>query len=393
MGHRGGSSAEAAEAKHVVVCGAGVIGSCTAYFLAQKGVKVTVVEKCGVASAASGKAGGFLALDWCDGSLLKDLARASFDLHETLAEELNGRERYGYRRLDALSLVLEETTGGGVASHSPKLPAWIDGCVKRAAPIGTQKTTAQVHPFLFTQAVLSDAMDKHGVRLLMGNVGGVELEPAEGEGYRVTGVMVDGNFVGADAVVLAMGPWTGTNRLVSDLTTISGIKAHSIVLYPQNPNVISPHALFLQYKTQEGKQLDPEVYPRPSGEVYVCGMSEEVEIPVDSDRVKPRKEAIVMLRRIASTVSSELVNAELRIEQACFLPCSVDGRPLIGGIPNVAGAYVGTGHSCWGILNGPATGSSLAELIVDGVAKTVDLSPFDPARFGQTSHRQKQVAL
>jgi glycine/D-amino acid oxidase-like deaminating enzyme len=49
-------------------------------------------------------------------------------------------------------------------------------------------------------------------------------------------------------------------------------------------------------------------------------------------------------------------------------------------VPGVAGAYVATGHSVWGILNAPATGEAMAELIADGVAQTVDLTPFDPAR-------------
>jgi glycine/D-amino acid oxidase-like deaminating enzyme len=44
------------------------------------------------------------------------------------------------------------------------------------------------------------------------------------------------------------------------------------------------------------------------------------------------------------------------------------------------GAYIATGHSVWGILNAPATGKAMAELIVDGAASTVDLSPFDPGR-------------
>ncbi|KAK9949020.1 hypothetical protein M0R45_004568 [Rubus argutus] len=48
--------------KRVVVCGGGVIGVCTAYFLAKNGAVVTLVEKSSVACAASGKAGGFLAL-------------------------------------------------------------------------------------------------------------------------------------------------------------------------------------------------------------------------------------------------------------------------------------------------------------------------------------------
>ncbi len=65
----------------VLVCGGGVIGASIAYFLSRRGVEVTVIERTGVACAASGKSGGFLALDWCDGGPLEALARRSFDLH------------------------------------------------------------------------------------------------------------------------------------------------------------------------------------------------------------------------------------------------------------------------------------------------------------------------
>ena len=46
----------------------------------------------------------------------------------------------------------------------------------------------------------------------------------------------------------------------------------------------------------------------------------------------------------------------------------------------MAGAYVATGHGPWGMLNAPATGKALAELIAEGAASSVDLRPFDPAR-------------
>ena len=39
-----------------------------------------------------------------------------------------------------------------------------------------------------------------------------------------------------------------------------------------------------------------------------------------------------------------------------------------------------TGHSVWGILNAPATGEAMADLVADGAAHSVDLSPFDPGR-------------
>src|SRR5256712_2728940 len=91
--------------RRVVVCGAGVMGASVAYFLARRGVAVTVVERTGLACAASGKSGGFLALDWCDGTALAPLARRSFALHAALPGEIGGD--WGFRRL---------TTYGGVAA-------------------------------------------------------------------------------------------------------------------------------------------------------------------------------------------------------------------------------------------------------------------------------------
>src|SRR5712691_11245714 len=92
--------------RHVIVCGAGVMGASVAYFLSRRGVAVTVVERSSVACAASGKSGGFLALDWCDGTPLGPLARASFKLHAELAKELGAD--YGYRRMDTFMLAARE---------------------------------------------------------------------------------------------------------------------------------------------------------------------------------------------------------------------------------------------------------------------------------------------
>src|SRR5579862_9475879 len=43
-------------AMHVLICGGGVIGAATAYFLSCRGVRATVIERTGLACAASGKA-------------------------------------------------------------------------------------------------------------------------------------------------------------------------------------------------------------------------------------------------------------------------------------------------------------------------------------------------
>lgn len=367
--------------KTAVVCGAGAIGAATAYFLGKKGIDVTVVEKSGVACSSSGKAGGFLALDWCDSSPVGPLARASFKLHEQLAQELG--QDYGYRRVDTLSLSVQEPAVVKRATKgAPGLPAWVDGPVKGAAAIGGKDTTGQVHPKLFTQALVDAARIQYGAKLRMGAVEAIELAETSGGGRKVSHVLVDGELVETDAAVIAMGPWSGKMSVISELSPITGLKAHSILLKPPHPEKISATCLFLNYRRRSGQSLEPEVYPRPTGEVYVCGVSEEgLSIPDDPAQVLPRKGALEILKTVAATVSSELADAEVTAEQACFLPMSEDGVPLIGQVPGIEGLYVATGHSCWGILNAPATGAALAELMVDGKSSLVDLRPFDPKRF------------
>ena len=57
-----------------------------------------------------GKAGGFLAYDWCDGSPVGDLARLSFELHQQLADTF-GSESIGYRRVHTLSVAASKQSG------------------------------------------------------------------------------------------------------------------------------------------------------------------------------------------------------------------------------------------------------------------------------------------
>ena len=86
------------------------------------------------------------------------------------------------------------------------------------------------------------------------------------------------------------------------------------------------------------------------------------------------------LETLSAGISPVLAASRIVVRQACFRPVTEDGLPLIGPVPGVRGAYVATGHSVWGILNAPATGEAMAELIVEGASRSQDLSPFDPAR-------------
>ncbi|KAF5778858.1 putative D-amino-acid oxidase [Helianthus annuus] len=363
--------------KRVLVCGGGVIGVCTAYFLSKKGAAVTLVEQSSIACAASGKAGGFLALDWCDGGPVSSLARASFNLHRSLAQELDGTESYGYRALNTLSLSVTESEKVKRGRKS-SVPEWIDGPVKSPRTIGMTETTAQVHPHLFTRKLMEKAVAEFGVEVVTGKVKSVET----GVG-KVTVLVEGGGVFDGDAVVLALGPWMSKFELLSSLIRVHGLKAHSLVLEPKDVDAISADALFLSYLPAHGGQpMDPEIYPRPTGEVYICGMSSQEEVPDDPEQIEPNPDSIRVLKRVAGTVSSHLgEESRVKAEQACFLPCTDDNIPVIGEVPGMKGCYVATGHSCWGILNGPATGAAMAELVMDGCSTIVDLTRFSPARF------------
>ena len=211
-----------------------------------------------------------------------------------------------------------------------------------------------------------------GARVQTGEVTGL-VRGAE----RVTGVLVDGAPMEADAVVIAMGPWSLLACQWLPLPMVFGLKGHSVVL--RTGGTVSPHALFVEYEAADGAVHAPEVFPRPDGTTYVCGLSSEAPLPLDPADVATDAGAQAELKAMIRSFAPALADAEVVAAQACYRPVTRDGLPLIGAVPGVAGAYVATGHSVWGMLNAPATGEAMAELIVDG-STTVDIAAFDPAR-------------
>src|SRR5216684_3538811 len=148
-------------ARRIVICGGGAIGAAIAYFLSRRGAAPIVIERHAVAGAASGKSGGFLALDWCRGTPLDRLSRRSFALHAELADELGNP--WFYRRLE---------TYGGYASANDmtrgtgKRP-WLSARVAITGRLGSPQTTALVEPRAFTTGLMR-AAQTHGAELRRG---------------------------------------------------------------------------------------------------------------------------------------------------------------------------------------------------------------------------------
>jgi D-amino-acid dehydrogenase len=71
------------------------------------------------------------------------------------------------------------------------------------------------------------------------------------------------------------------------------------------------------------------------------------------------------------------------VSEWCGLrPCTPDGLPVIGRVPNFEGAFVATGHAMLGLTLGPITGSLVADLVVRGTAP-LPLEAFRPERFAR----------
>ncbi len=346
-----------------------MIGASIAYFLSERSVEAVVVERTGVANGASGKSGGFLALDWCDGSVLAPLARRSFELHESLAASL-GRN-WGYRRVETLSVVASACRDVSRYRNLPS-PDWLCNEAAVHSRLGTPESTAQIDPAAFTKAMMSAAIEG-GATLVEGCIEGIAFSPSGGQ---VTGAIIDGTVLASDAVVIAMGPWSVLACQWLPLGATHGVKGHSLV-FDYQP---SPESLFVELETDNGEIASPEINPRPDGTTYVCGLSGHDDLPIDPADVVPEPGASEKLRQMTCHISPELGAAKVLAEQSCYRPVTVDGLPQIGPVTGVTGAYVATGHGVWGMLNAPATGEAMAELITEGTATTVNLNPFNPGR-------------
>lgn len=288
--------------KNIVIIGGGIIGCTTAYYLTRhpsydpKIHNITLLEATRIAGGASGKAGGLLAI-WAYPSFIVPL---SFKLHDELAQEHNGQENWGYRRVTCGDLeahgrdwndfdaVLKEKgqplgkrrkeEAIGRAKGVPTDLDWImPDLIQSYEEIGDTAATAQVHPYQFTQYMIRLA-EERGVKVVYGSVTELNYEdssstpqmtppPSEystsdppspalsaaslsttSSSHRkkaVAGVTYvsrdtgDTYTIPATTTVLAAGPWTAK---LYPQAPISGLRAHSVTITPTEP--VSAYALF-----------------------------------------------------------------------------------------------------------------------------------------------------
>ncbi|OKL55449.1 hypothetical protein UA08_09264 [Talaromyces atroroseus] len=369
----------ASPSRHTAIIGGGIMGATTAYYLTEQpgfdisAHKVTIIEAVGIAQAASGKAGGLVSVvEALHTEETYELAKISWKLHSDLAAKHNGAEKWWYRRVDMQQQELESTK-----PEKPALPppdwdtSWLNtDQITKCSVEGTKDSAGQV-----------------GVEVILGKVNRATY--AENGSFITTLQYVPRGDtspinLAVTNVVLAAGPWSGEvfgaikPSGISYELPVFGTRGHSIFIDTLEP--LPPLAVFTEYHNGESERLEGETtkpfhlefYPRPEY-LYVCGPADNRTPlpPVDTPAVDSA--FCNRMFEMCGKTSHVLANGTLRQKQSCYMPMVkltdrssanpvLSGPPLIGKLPFFDNLIAATGHSCWGMMFGPATGYVVAEI-------------------------------
>ncbi|PWY96698.1 FAD dependent oxidoreductase superfamily [Aspergillus sclerotioniger CBS 115572] len=417
-----------------VILGGGIIGSSIAYYLSQiqPADDIHVIESSSTLfCSASGYAAGFMAKDWF-APTLAPLGELSFKLHESLAAEHGGAQKWGYMKGVALSLgsasnkggargddwlragtSRAETAAGTTQYPDPDVPEWLtqqQGAV--VEQISDAETTAQVDPLRLCR-FLMDACTSRGVKLHHPTRASSLVRDKSGA---ITGVKIVNldtkveSTIPCTNLVVCAGPWTP--QVFRDLFPSSQISLPIYSLAGYSLVLRSPrHTLEHEQKTYGGGShsvfttlppscgFSPEIFSREGGEIYIAGLNTRTlplpERPDDFHKSMDQKEmdrlkgaAVRLLGRIAEGTAGASDEApsvdDLKItrEGLCFRPASERGTPyvarvddkLVGdGMAGKGGVFVASGHGPWGISLSLGTGKVIADM-VRGVQPAADVS-------------------
>ena len=369
----------------VVIVGGGVAGCATAYYLAKAGIRSIIVEPGDLAGQASGFAAGSLAPLEGHGvpGPLSSLSMESFHMHRGLPEELADASSLDYecRVASQITVALEESAipqmEESFALYSTASAQGFEA--RRLDP----REALRLEPRLSTRVIqalytrgslaldsykftlcLAEAARSMGATVLRGTVRGLESA-----GGRINKVLLDGNEVSCDAVVLAMGPWSRKAESWLDVyIPVDPLKGEILRIRPPGPP--------LEHDFFGGRSA---MYSKPDGLVW-CGTTEDWR-GFDNRSLEATRNKLVQW---ADSVLPGVGQGELVLHTACLRPVTPDWLPIIGKMPGYENLAVVTGAGKKGILLGPGMGKAAADIIATG---TTDLSvdELGPERFVQPS--------
>jgi glycine/D-amino acid oxidase-like deaminating enzyme len=373
-------------AADVIVVGGGIVGTAAAAFLAGDGARAVLVEREGLASGASGANSGVVQHPF--DPALDALYQETIALYRELSSLGAGFELPG----DPAGMLLlspDEAVARrqqtSIAALSPTLRTEVLGgaALRRLEPALAPDLWAcrveigfPVQPAASTYAYATVA-ESSGAVIRQGRAATVAVEDD-----RAVGVEVDGGLLAAGAVLVAAGPWSSTLLDRSGRWTPIHPRWGAVVEadLAQPPRHVLEEAGIESVLGAAAEAAGPD--PReaafslvPFAGASAVGSTFLHREPDPSDWVEP---VLVHASRFVPAVA----DAPIRGVRACARPQSVDGRPLIGRVPGIAGLFVCAGHGPWGISTGPAS----ARLVVDQILGRGPVIPaaLDSERFVPT---------
>lgn len=369
------------EVEHVVVIGGGVAGCATAYYLSAAGVRVTIVEREGVGTQASGwSAGGLNPLQGIPEPIAA-LAMESYRLHLALAPDLKrltGRDLN--TRLISMALVAPDESAVPSLAELRDVFEAVDGFsarwLTREDLLALEpRVTPRVAGALLTHGngvldsydltvMLAEAAQRQGATLRSGTVTGVRHE-----GRRATGVLTEDAVIACDAVVVALGPWTQAAEAWLDVSLpIEPLKGEILrMALPEPPlacDLVAPSV---------------SLYSRPGGQVWIGSTQERRGFDKE-----PSESAYRTLYDPAVSLMPAMAEAALVKQTVCLRPLSLDDLPIVGQVSGRDGVYVATGGGMKGILLAPGMGRAVADLILTGSTE-VSIGACGPERFSRVA--------
>ncbi|KAK8200133.1 FAD dependent oxidoreductase [Phyllosticta capitalensis] len=396
---------------NTVIVGAGIIGISTAYYLSQSEScdpkTIHIIEpSLELFCSASGLAGGFLAEDWFAPSVAP-LGALSFRLHRELADQFDGRKKWGFCVSTGTSLshdpddTEEAVLGSGedwlsngtsraeaAGAHEFKEgegPAWL---IRKTGSslevISKGGSTAQIDPKRLCEFLLEQCRAR-GVQLhhpahatavttdSAAKLAGVRIKNADGSEHELP----------CARLVVTAGAWTP--RVFSTLfpraqlrIPISALGGHSLLLrsprWTEKDEGQGCHAVF----ATDTLGFSPELFSRIGEELYIAGLNTtQVPLPELASDVTISEKAVKQLEEVAATMCGlpEKPNDLTILRKGlCFRPVTSSGRPIISRVPDAklgvrtngggeGGVFLAAGHGAWGITQSLGTGLVLSELL------------------------------
>jgi glycine oxidase len=353
----------------VVVVGAGVIGLCCAWRASQRGAGVVVLDRAQPPAGATRVAAGMLApigeLAFGEPDLLRMTLDAG-EMYPGFVAELEAASELGtgYVQRGALHVALDRdeaaelrrvhdlqrALGLGAEWLPPRRCRELEPGLTPSFNGGVHAPEeAAVDPRRLTAALLS-VLAVAGVEVR----GGVQVTGALLDDERIAGVRTEaGEEIGAGAVVLAAGAWSGDASWLPE---------------GARPPVRPVKGQILELRAPDGQApcerivASERVYlvPRPDGRLIAGATTEErgFDSAVTAGGVHE-------LLREAYRLVPEIAEMELVESMAGLRPGTPDNLPLIG--PGALdGLILACGHYRNGILLAPLTGEAVAELLDQG---------------------------